>query len=117
MKRIRISLPLGGLVLLVVLSLLTGCYKAAAPDVEDTPAGQAQVDQPEEGTPDMIATAMAESTRVAEASAPTPGAEEPEAEPTAIPEPPTATPPPPPTDTPVVAVPTFTTLPPLSSTA
>ena len=106
MKRIRISLPLGALVLLIVLSLLTGCYKAAAPDVEDTPAGQAQVDQPEEGTPDMVATAMAESTRVAEASEPTPGAEEPEP-PTATPEPPTATPPPPPTNTPVAAA-TFT---------
>lgn len=108
MKRIRLSLPLGALVLLVVLSLLTGCYKAAAPDVEDTPVGQAQVDQPEEGTPDMVATAMAESTRVAEASEPTPGAEEPEAEPTSTPEPPTATPPPPPTNTPPVAAATFT---------
>lgn len=110
MKRIRLSLPLGALVLLVVLSLLTGCFKAAAPDVEDTPAGQAQVDQPEEGTPDMVATAMAESTRVAEASEPTVGAEAPEAEPTSTPEPPTATPPPPPTNTPVAAA-TFTPAP------
>jgi len=110
MKRIRLSLPLGVLVLLVVLSLLTGCFKAAAPDVEDTPAGQAQVDQPEEGTPDMVATAMAESTRVAEASEPTVGPEAPEAEPTATPEPPTATPPPPPTNTPVAAA-TFTPAP------
>ena len=65
MAKTRLSLPLGILTMLIVLSVLTGCFKAAAPDVTDTPAGAApQADQTEEGTPDLMATAKEESARV-----------------------------------------------------
>ncbi|MBU0704159.1 MAG: LysM peptidoglycan-binding domain-containing protein [Chloroflexi bacterium] len=65
---------------LVVLSLMTGCYREAAPDVTPTPAGGAQVAPPEEGTPDLMATAAANSaleTQAAQEGAETPPAESP----------------------------------------
>ena len=99
MKNTRRSVPLVALALLIVLSLLAGCYREAAPDVEETPAGQA--DQPsEEGTPDLEATAMAESTRAAEAAEQTRQAEETAASPT-----------PTPTSAPATATPSTTVVP------
>ena len=65
---------------LVVLSLMTGCYREAAPDVTPTLAGGAQVAPPEEGTPDIMATAAANSalaTQAAREGAETPLAESP----------------------------------------
>ena len=65
---------------LVVLSLMTGCYREAAPDVTPTPAGGAQVAPAEEGTPDIMATAAANSaleTQAAQEGAETPPAESP----------------------------------------
>jgi LysM repeat protein len=110
MKKSRLSLPLGILALLLVASLLTGCFKAAVPDATDTPASAQQAGDELEGTPDIMATGMAESTRVAETT------EEPtaaETQPTEVPTapPPTNTPVPP-TNTPsTTAVPTFTPAP------
>jgi LysM repeat protein len=76
MKKTQLSLPLSMLVLLVALSLLTGCFKAAAPDVTDTPAGGAQAGgQEEQGTPDILATAQANSA-IATQGAQTPSGEE-----------------------------------------
>jgi LysM repeat protein len=116
MKNTRRSLPLVALALLIVLSLLAGCYRKAAPDVEETPVGEAPADQPpEEGTPDLEATAMAESTRAAEAAEETRQAEETPASPTPTPTsaPATATPSTTavPTYTPTPAPPTQTPLP------
>jgi len=88
MEKIRPSLSLGAM-LLIVLSLVTGCYRPAAPDVTATPAAGAQAEQLEEGTPDVAATAFAESTRVAEVMEETPTGEA-----TTVPSPtPTPTPP------------------------
>jgi LysM repeat protein len=72
MKRTHTSLPLCMIGLLVVLGLLSGCYRPAAPDVTATPAAGAEAAQAEEGTPDLIATGIAESdraTRMAEEAA------------------------------------------------
>lgn len=110
MKKSRLSLPLGILALLLVTSLLTGCFREAVPDATDTPASAQQAGDEPEGTPDIMATGMAESTRVAETT------EEPTAADTQPTEAPTA---PPPTNTPVpptntpstTAVPTFTPVP------
>lgn len=89
-KRIRLSLPLGTLVLLLVLSLLTGCFKPAAPDVADTPAGEPQ-DVQAEGTPDIMATAEANSTLAAAGGEEAPDAEETQATATPTSPPPTGT--------------------------
>lgn len=106
MKNTRRSLPLVALALLIVLSLLAGCYREAAPDVEETPMGGAQADQPsEEGTPDIDATARAESTRAAEASEETPETEETPAGETP------ASPTPTPTSAPATATPSTTAVP------
>jgi LysM repeat protein len=105
MKRIRSLLPLGVIGFLIVLGLLASCYRPASPDVTATPAAGA------EGAPseqDQIATAAAESTRMAEAAAAT--ATPTEVPPTSTPTPTaTAVPPAPATSTPT---PTSTPLPP-----
>ena len=88
MNRTRLFLLLSTL---VVLGLMTSCYREAAPDVTPTPAGGAQVAPPDEGMPDIMATAAANSALATQAAQE--GAETPPAEP------PTATPPPP-TETP-----------------
>ena len=61
MEKTRRSLFLGTISLLIVLGLLTGCYRPAASDVTETPAGGAETALSDE---DMWATAAAESTRV-----------------------------------------------------
>ena len=109
MAKTRLSLPLGILTMLIVLSVLTGCFKAAAPDVTDTPAGAApQADQTEEGTPDLMATAREESARATELAQ---ASEEPGEVNTPTPKPPTPEPSPTPTTASVTAVPTFTPAP------
>ncbi|MDY7076021.1 MAG: LysM peptidoglycan-binding domain-containing protein [Chloroflexota bacterium] len=75
MKKARLSLPLSMVVLLIVSSLIAGCYREAAPDVEETPASGAQADQPE-GTPDIMATAQANATLSAQGGEATPVAGE-----------------------------------------
>jgi len=70
---------------LIVLTLATGCFKQAAPDVTATPAGGAQVEPSEEVTPDLMATAAANATRAAEAAAETPATEQPTPLPTPTP--------------------------------
>jgi LysM repeat protein len=110
MKKTQLSLPLGILVLLATLSLLTGCLKPAAPDVVETPAGGAQSEQAEEeSTPDFIATAQANSAILTAEAGQTPQTEESQAEITPTPEQPTPTSSPVPTVAPTTAaVPTFT---------
>ncbi len=64
----RIFLFLG---MLLALSLMTGCYREAAPDVTPTSAGGAQVAPVEGGTPDpteMAATAEANSASATQAA-------------------------------------------------
>lgn len=87
MEKTRRSLFLGTISLLIVLGLLTGCYRPAASDVTETPAGGAETALSDE---DMLATAAAESTRVAQAGEEPPTAELPTESPT---EPPTEPPP------------------------
>ncbi len=110
MKKTRFSLPLCVMILAVVLSLLTGCYREAAPDVEPTVAGEAQADQPTAaGTPaasGMEATAIANATLAAQPPDETTEETPVPASPTS--QPPTATPPPEPTTPSTTAVPTFT---------
>ena len=116
MKKNRLSLPLGMLVLLIVASLLTGCFKEAVPDVTDTPVGTVQADQlpEEEGTPDMMATGIARSAQMtAEAGETSETGETPVSETsTPLPHTPTSTPTPSTTaaatNTPVPASPTQT---------
>jgi len=101
-KRIRCPSILGTMCLLIVLSLMTGCYRPAAPEVTATPAGEAEEALPEE---ELMTTAAAESTRVAEMAEETPVAETPTV-PLPMPTPvPTATAEPP---TPVAITPTPT---------
>ncbi|MEA3339738.1 MAG: LysM domain-containing protein [Chloroflexota bacterium] len=86
MNKPRILLLLG---MLAVLSLVTGCYREAAPDVTPTLAGGAQIAPSEEGTPDpteMAATAEANSDLATQA------AQEAEAPATATLSPPSPTP-------------------------
>jgi LysM repeat protein len=111
MKKSRLSLPLGILALLLVASLLTGCFRAAVPDATDTPSSAQQAgDEPAEGTPDIMATGMAESTRVAETTEePTAAETQPTEAPTALP--PTNTPVPATATPSTTAVPTFTPAP------
>ena len=95
MNKPRFLLFLG---MLAVLSLVTGCYREAAPDVTPTPAGGAQGAPSEEQTPDpidMAATAAANSAAATQAAQEGEN-EEPEA-------PATDTPAPPPTPTSVPA--------------
>jgi len=97
---------------LLLLALMTGCYKEVAPDVETTPTDEASGELSQE---DVMATAVARTTRVAqelgeEAADETPEATEPAVvvatlEPTEVPAPvitaaPTFTPVPPPTEAP-----------------
>ena len=107
-KKIRLYLPLIVAIALLLASTMA-CRREAAPDVEPTAAGGAQADEPvAEGTPDFEATAIAESTRVAEAAdeTPEPG-ETPAGEiPTEAPPAPTETPAP--TTPSTTAVPTYT---------
>ncbi len=109
MKKTRSSLY-AMLCLLIVVGLMTGCYRQAAPDVEPTVEVEAQMQSeqpPEAETPETMATAImataaAESTRVAEAAEETAVAETP----TALP--PTSTPTPAPTTVSITPVPTYT---------
>ncbi len=67
MSKTRRPLFLSMVVLLIVLGLLTGCYRPAAPDVTQTPAGGEEgAPPPEEGTPDLMATGNANATLAAE---------------------------------------------------
>jgi len=95
MNKTKLYLLLGAL---VMLSLMTGCYQDAAPDVTPTPAGGAQVAQ--EGTPDMVGTAEANSALLTQEAQDAQS----EAE-TPTEEPPTS-PPPTPTSAPATAIPT-----------
>ncbi|MDY6876248.1 MAG: LysM peptidoglycan-binding domain-containing protein [Chloroflexota bacterium] len=104
MKRIQRTLFLGTVSLLVVLSLLTGCYRPAAPDVTETPGGDAEAVVSED---EILATAAAEATRAAQ-----PEGEEP---PTT--EPPTAEPPAEPSPTQTQAPQATTTHTPVPPTA
>jgi LysM repeat protein len=104
-KRIRYPSLVGTVCLLIVLSLMTGCYRPAAPDVTAIPA---EVTPSEE---DIAATAAAESTRVAQeetAAAETPTVSPPTATPTTAPATPVPTTPP---TTQVTPAPTSTPLP------
>jgi LysM repeat protein len=98
--------------LLLLLALMTGCYREVAPDVDTTPTADASGELSQE---DVMATAIARTTRVAqelgeEAADETPEATEPTTsavtpEPTEEPAPvitaaPTFTPVPPPTEAP-----------------
>lgn len=100
MRIIHPSLSLGTVCLLILLSLMTGCYRQAAPDVTPTPAGGAAAVQPEEGAPDLEATAIANATLAAQAAEGTPATETP-----TVP-PPTATATPIPTTVSTTLVPT-----------
>jgi len=62
MKKSRRSLFLGVIGVLVVLGLLAGCYRPAAPDVTPTPAGGGQAAP---STQDQLSTAAANSTQAA----------------------------------------------------
>ena len=79
MEKTRRSLFLGTISLLIVLGLLTGCYRPAASDVTETPAGGAEATLSDE---EMLATAAAESTRVAQTGEESPTAELPTESPT-----------------------------------
>jgi LysM repeat protein len=99
MRKNRCSLFLCMMGLLVVLGLMTACYRQAAPDVTPTPAGGVQAAPTEEAPPDVdaqLATARAESdraTQTAEAAATeAPTSPQPTPEPTETPIPPTPEP-------------------------
>ena len=83
MKRTRSLLFPGTLGVVVVLALLAGCYRPAAPNVTLTPVEEAEVVPSDE---DVAATAVAEATRAAAAT------EETEAAPTETPVPPSPEP-------------------------
>jgi len=110
MKRTRSSLFLSTLGLSLVLVLMAGCYRPAAPDVTPTPAEGAEVAPSDE---EIVATAAAGATQAAEATV-----EATEAPPTATPVPPTPVPTAEPTaeptavPAPVEATPTPTSPPP-----
>lgn len=69
MKKPRRALFLGGIGLLIVLGLMAGCYRPVAPDVTPTSPVSVEATPSEE---ELMATADANSTRVAEAEAETP---------------------------------------------
>jgi len=103
--------------MLIVLGLLAGCYRAAAPDVTPTPGAGAQDVQPEEETPNLTevaGTAMAHSAEATQAAQQAGGDEATPTEtpaeplPTQTPMPPT---PVPTTPAPTTPVPTPTPLP------
>jgi len=113
--KIQFSLLLSAL---IILGLMTGCYKEVAPDVTATPgAGALAVgtEEPTDGGFDLAGTAIANTTLAAELAEETPATEtpvEPSATltPTVEPSPvPTA---PPPTDTPLPATPAPSPAPP-----
>ena len=107
MKPMYRSLFFVAVSLLLVLALMTGCYKEVAPDVETIPTEEASGELSQE---DVMATAVARTTRVAqelgeEATEETPDA----AEPATV----AATPEPTEVQVPVItAAPTFTPVPP-----
>ncbi len=107
MNKPRILLLLG---MLAVLSLVTGCYREASPDVTPTPAGGAQSASPEEGTPDPVEMA---ATAEANSAAATQAAQEEEE---ATEEPPAIDTPVPPTPTPVPETPAPTPTTPAAKT-
>ncbi len=115
-RKTRLALSLS---MLIVLGLITGCYKEVAPDVTATSGAGAQAALPEEEMPDLAsqqATAIAESTRVAEMSEETLTAEATTPTPTSTPTPEPDTPVPTtlaPTTAPTTA-PTLTPSPPTS---
>ena len=118
MKKTRIPLFLSAIGLLIVLSLITGCYRAAAPDVTETPAGEAEVAPPQEETPDVLATAAANSalaTQAAETSESSPTETPTTPSPTQTQPPATTTPTPEPT-TPAPTTPAPTQTPPAVET-
>ncbi|MCX7680831.1 MAG: LysM peptidoglycan-binding domain-containing protein [Anaerolineae bacterium] len=88
--------------LMLILSLLTGCYKEVAPDVEETAAGGAQFAME---TVDIQATAIMNSTLAAQPAAETPQVVETLPSPTPLPPSPT------PTELIITAAPTFTPVP------
>ncbi len=94
MKKVR-SVLLGTIGFLIVLGLMTGCYKPAAPDVTPTPAGDIQTG---EEMPDVMATAAANATLAAQAvegtseGATLPAETSTESAPTAVPTSPPASP-------------------------
>ena len=106
-KRSHFFLVLGTTSLLLVVGLLSGCYRPAAPDVTPTAAGGAEAAPSEE---DQLATAAAESTRRAETAEATATPTTPPPTSTPTPVPPTATPVPA-TQVPTTVAPTATPLP------
>jgi LysM repeat protein len=102
MKKTRPPLLLGTVGVLIVLGLVTGCYRPAAPEVTMTPAGGAEAVP---SVQEQAATAAAESTRAAEMAEETPTVESPTSPP------PTSTPPPTGTTPEITAAPTFTPAP------
>ncbi len=111
-KKPRPSLYLSTICLLIVLGLVTGCYRSVAPDVTTTPASGAEAVQTEEGTPDMMATALAESARATQMAGEASTAETP----TALPPTSTPTPAPAPTTAPATPEPTLVFTTPVSTT-
>lgn len=110
MKKTQPLLLLGTINLLIMLGLMAGCYRPAAPDVTPTPAGRTEAVLSEE---EMIATAVANATLAAQMAERTPTVEMP----TVPPSPPTPSPPTPspttmpPTPVPTAPAPTPTTFP------
>jgi len=100
MKKTRRFLSLSIAGSLILLGLMSGCYRPAAPDVTPTPAGGAEAVQPGEGTPDLMATAAANTTLAAQAAEETPVVKTP---PRPTPTPTT----PPPTPVPATPAPTM----------
>ncbi|MFQ6100020.1 MAG: LysM peptidoglycan-binding domain-containing protein [Anaerolineae bacterium] len=102
MRKTRLFLLLGTL---IVLGTMTGCYKEVAPDVTPTPGAGAQAVPLEEGTPDLVATAAANSALLTQEAAEAEGEGEtlPTETPTAPPDTPT------PSSTPVPTTPAPTT--------
>jgi len=101
MKKTHRSWFLGTIGLLIVLGLMAGCYRPAAPDVTPTLAGGAEAVSPEEETPDIAATAIANTTLAAQVT------EEGEVSPTEAPTEAPTEPPPTETQPPATALPTL----------
>jgi LysM repeat protein len=99
MKKTRPPLLLGTVGVLIVLGLMAGCYRPAAPDVTVTPGGGAEAVP---SAQDQMATAAAETTRAAEMAEETPTVESPTSPL------PTSTPTPTETAPEITAAPTFT---------
>ncbi len=119
MEKTRPSLFLCVIGLLVMMSLLAGCYRPAAPDVTATPAAGEAVAQAEEGTPDLAATGIANATLAAQEAGDTAAADTPTSPlptptptPTAVPNTPVPT-----TPTATLAVPTVTPTVPAGTTS